>query len=126
MENPLNLTKEEYDRLYREETIKFMKRNPSKKSNYYDGEFGPIDELPSFIRSIFTDLYVSDEAKDEFKKQIVYKCINDSDYCNSLSGIIVFLDGHFHGIFDIEYALSLTPSYDGGLKLFQIGCGGYL
>lgn len=125
MENPLSLSREEYERAYREDTAIEIARNPPKKSDYYKGEFGPIERLPGFLRGIFSSIYLSDEAKDEFKRRVLYGNFEDGKFKNPLSGFIIFLDDHFFGISDdFEYVISLEPSYDGGCRIFQIANGG--
>lgn len=125
MENSLNLTRDEYERTHRDDTRIIMLKTPSKISTYYKGEFGPIETLPIFVFGIFTSFHLSDEAKDEFKHKIMYNNCENGKFRYPPTGIVVFLNDHFFGIFDdFEYIISLTPDYPGGRKLFQIANGG--
>lgn len=125
--NPLGLSREEYQKAYREDTEIEIARNPRKESNYYNGEFGPIQKLPEFMWGIFSSIYLSDDAKDEFKREVIYGNYIDGKFKNPPKGIVIFLDDHFFGISDdFDYVMSLEPKRKGAIELFQIAHGGFI
>lgn len=117
-----SVTQHEKDELYRIATEDHRRENPNRVSDYYDGEFGPIESLPHFIRNVFESTMVSDNAKDEFKDRVVYRYMNDGSFRRSLKGFIVFLNGKYYGIVkEMDDLMDLKPSYEGGMKTFHIG-----